>query len=201
MAYDPEKVEILKKYDVMSTDKMRISVCIQSYNGAPPKISIPREVFRVRSGVWVFARLGSVTAEEAIAIAPVLKEASTYLLSITPEKKEAAKVTKTVAAPKKTITEAAAPKKKKKKKKKKKTAEAPANAIHLTKDSDNYLFVTESKKPTLKHGCTWADAEKLKSLGFVWDDGVWYAEKNRTFDRRFGKFCRLASMTVKITKK
>jgi len=59
--------------EVLDFENTRLTVGVFSYNGAPKKLQISRE--NLIDGAWSYTKLGRLSKDEAIAVAPILKKA------------------------------------------------------------------------------------------------------------------------------
>ncbi len=59
--------------EVLDFENTRLTVGVFSYNGAPKKLQISRE--NLIDGAWSYTKLGRMSKDEAIAVAPILKKA------------------------------------------------------------------------------------------------------------------------------
>lgn len=57
------------------TERERITVSVYSYNNGPKKLQITREN-KDKEGNYRFTRLGRLSREEAVAVIPLMQEAS-----------------------------------------------------------------------------------------------------------------------------
>ncbi|MEI7998456.1 MAG: hypothetical protein WCH62_03000 [Candidatus Omnitrophota bacterium] len=59
--------------EVLDFENTRLTVGVFSYNGAPKKLQISRE--NLIDGAWSYTKLGRLSKDEAIAVAPILLKA------------------------------------------------------------------------------------------------------------------------------
>lgn len=59
--------------EVLDFENTRLTVGVFSYNGAPKKLQISRE--NLIDGGWSYTKLGRLSKDEAIAVAPILLKA------------------------------------------------------------------------------------------------------------------------------
>ncbi len=59
--------------EVLDFENTRLTVGVFSYNGAPKKLQISRE--NLIDGAWSYTKLGRLSKDEAIAVAPILTKA------------------------------------------------------------------------------------------------------------------------------
>ena len=57
----------------MNFENTRLTVGVFSYNGAPKKLQISRE--NLIDGAWSYTKLGRLSKDEAVAVAPILMKA------------------------------------------------------------------------------------------------------------------------------
>jgi hypothetical protein len=59
--------------EVLDFENTRLTVGVFSYNGAPKKLQISRE--NLIDGAWSYTKLGRLSKDEAVAVAPILMKA------------------------------------------------------------------------------------------------------------------------------
>jgi hypothetical protein len=59
--------------EVLDFENTRLTVGVFSYNGAPKKLQISRE--NLIDGSWSYTKLGRLSKDEAVAVAPILMKA------------------------------------------------------------------------------------------------------------------------------
>ncbi len=72
MPYDAS-LDVSSFKEVLDFENTRITVGVFSYNGAPKKLQIGRE--NLIDGQWSYTKLGRLSKDEAVAVAPILKKA------------------------------------------------------------------------------------------------------------------------------
>ena len=72
MPYDAS-LDVSTFKEVLDFENTRLTVGVFSYNGAPKKLQISRE--NLIDGQWSYTKLGRLSKDEALAVAPILKKA------------------------------------------------------------------------------------------------------------------------------
>ena len=72
MPYDAS-LDVSTFKEVLDFQNTRVTVGVFSYNGAPKKLQIGRE--NLIDSQWSYTKLGRLSKEEAVAVAPILVKA------------------------------------------------------------------------------------------------------------------------------
>ncbi len=72
MPYDAS-LDVSTFKEVLDFENTRLTVGVFSYNGAPKKLQISRE--NLIDGSWSYTKLGRLSKDEAVAVAPILMKA------------------------------------------------------------------------------------------------------------------------------
>ncbi|MBI3602418.1 MAG: hypothetical protein HY209_05950 [Candidatus Omnitrophica bacterium] len=72
MPYDAS-LDVSSFKEVLDFENTRVTIGVFSYNGAPKKLQISRE--NLIDGQWSYTKLGRLSKEEAVAVAPILMKA------------------------------------------------------------------------------------------------------------------------------
>ena len=72
MPYDAS-LDVSTFKEVLNFENTRVTVGVFSYNGAPKKLQIGRE--NMIDGNWNYTKLGRLSKDEAVAVAPILMKA------------------------------------------------------------------------------------------------------------------------------